>query len=193
MEKICIARLRKSMTYPGHPDEVLGYENRAGEERRSTGCSVAAFDGSGSADSGKAVAEERTVSLLLTQEQMDKLWSNRRLASSLMGVRTKGFAAIPERDESLVIRFAFEPLPSVRMLKVEEVTEMLRISKSSLNKIVKEGELKSYKFGRLRRIMLGDVLSYLEDHREVTAKGSQAAEPKTANTLFVQQARIKEE
>lgn len=191
MEKICIAKLRKRMTYAGHTPGEFGSGNLAGGERRPMGCSPAASSGSGSADSGAAHTEDRTVSLLLTQEQMDKLWSNRHLASSFRGMQTDGAAALPDRDEPVVIKFQFEPMPPVRLLKVEEVTEMLRISRSSLNKIVKEGELKSYKFGRLRRIMLGDVLSYLEDHREVAAAGSRAVEPKTAAAAGVKQSLIR--
>ncbi len=193
MEKICIAKLRRSMTYPGHPDEAFGHENRAGEEKRSTGCSFAAFDGSGSAESRAAAAEGETVSLPLTREQMNKLQSNQRLAALLMGARAEGAAVMHHRDAPVIIKFEFEPMPPVRLLKVEEVLQMLRISKGSLNRIIREGQLKSYKFGRLRRIMLGDVLSYLEDHREVPAAGARTSEPKPAAAVCMQQSRIKEE
>jgi excisionase family DNA binding protein len=192
MEKICIAKLRKGMAYPGQPDEAFEQKNRTGGERRLPGCSFEAGDGKGSGGR-RTDATDRTVSLLLTQEQMTTLRSNRRLTSSLSSERAKGFAAVQHRDEPIVIKFEFESLPPVRLLKVEEVIQMLRISKSSLNKIVRQGMLKSYKFGRLRRIMLTDILSYLEDHREATVTQPQASESKPSSTVFVQQILRKEE
>jgi excisionase family DNA binding protein len=192
MEKICIAKLRKSMAYPGHPDEEFGHENLAGEEKRVTRCSFEPYDGSGSAKRS-ADAADRTVSLMLTQKQMSTLRSNRRLASSLSGAHTEGFASMQHRDEPIVIKFEFEAIPPVRLLKMEEVIQMLRISKSTLNKIVRHGMLKSYKFGRLRRILLTDMLSYLEDHLAVTVTRPQASESKPSNTVLVQQSLIKEE
>jgi excisionase family DNA binding protein len=56
----------------------------------------------------------------------------------------------------------------VRLLKTEEVVHMLRISKGYLRKIIRQGELKSYKLGRLRRVMFDDVLSYLEGSQSET-------------------------
>ena len=53
---------------------------------------------------------------------------------------------------------------------------MLRISKSYLSKAVKEGNVKSYKFGRLRRFMLDDILSYLADHQEITEVRQEASQ-----------------
>ena len=191
MEKICIAKLRQRMAYPGHRDKAFGQETRSGEERRLTGCSFEAYDENDNAGR-KTDTADRTISLLLTQEQMGTLRSNRHLASLLSGEHAKGFAAMQHRDEPIVIKFEFESIPPVRFMKVEEVIQMLRISKSNLNRIVKEGKLKSYKFGRLRRIMLTDILSYLEDHREVTATRPQTSESKPSNAISVQQSLIKE-
>jgi excisionase family DNA binding protein len=75
-----------------------------------------------------------------------------------------------------VFKFAFEPPPAVRLLKMREVIEMLRISKGYLRKIVRRGELKSYKIGRLRRIKFDDILSYLEDSQEVAAAGQRVSQ-----------------
>jgi excisionase family DNA binding protein len=191
MEKICIANLRQRMAYPGHRDEVFGREKRSEEARRPTECSFAASDGNGSADGKAASAEDGTVSLLLTREQMSTLRSNRRLASSLIQEHAEGSATmLQHRDEPIVIKFEFESISPVRLLKVEEVMQMLRISKSSLNKIIREGTLKSYRFGRLRRIMLADILSYLEDHRELAVNPPQA--PKPSPALVMQQSQKKE-
>lgn len=191
MEKICIAKLRKSLSYPGHPDEEFGRENRTGQERLSSGSPFETHGGSGSADRSADVPGG-TVSLLLTQEQMETLRSNRRLASSLSAERPGGFAAMQRRDESIVLKFEFDSMPPVRLLKVEEVIQMLRISKSNLSKMVRQGLLKSYKIGRLRRIMLADILSYLEDHREHAAAGPRALESKPSDAVFVQPSLIKE-
>jgi len=193
VEKICIAKLRKRRAYSGDSGEGFGQENRAGQERRLTGDPCEAYDGSGSA-SRRADAAGRTVSLLLTQEQMKTLQSNRHLASLLSGERAEGFAAMQNRDEPIVIKIEFESIPPVRLLKMDEVCGMLRISRTSLNRIVRQGMLTSYKFGRLRRIMLADILSYLEDHLAVTLAREQASESTlSSNTMPMQQSRIKEE
>lgn len=192
MEKICIAKLRKSPAYPGRAAEAFGWENRAGQERPSPGPSFDARNEAGSAGKGAEVPG-KSVSLLLTQEQMQALRANRRLASSLSAERPGGSAAIERRDEAIVLRFEFDPAPPVRLLKVEEVVQMLRISKSSLNKMVRQGLLKSYRFGRLRRILLADLLSYLEDHREYADDGPQAPESKPSAAVWDQPSLMKEE
>ena len=118
-------------------------------------------DGRGGGDE-KIGEAGKTVSLMLTREQDKTLRSKLGLATLLNGQAENG----RHRDEGIVIKLEFNSMPPVRLLKVEEVIRMLGISKSYLNKIIQRGALRSYKFGRLRRIMLDDLLSYLEDHQE---------------------------
>lgn len=54
---------------------------------------------------------------------------------------------------------------------------MLQIGKGTVNRWIREGALKCYRFGRLRRLLLDDVLSYLEAHMEAPGSPPQTAEP----------------
>lgn len=177
MEKICIVKLRKKLTNPTDVDPEYGQGPNAGSGTLLKGVSLADIDAlpkpeapaGSSEDPGKMLAADGTVSLPLTRDQIRSLQANPRMAS-LMGTASAGrIEAFSSRDEAVVVMLELPAQPPVRLLKVEEVTRMLRVSKGYLNKIISQGELRSYRFGRhgrLRRIMLEDVLSYLEDNRE---------------------------
>ncbi|MBE0556013.1 MAG: helix-turn-helix domain-containing protein [Proteobacteria bacterium] len=128
---------------------------------------------------------ERTVSLMLTPEQMRALRSNPNILAVLNGAAAKGFAAATQMDETIVFQFSFEPIPPVRLLKMGEVVHMLNISTGYLRKIIRQGELKSYKFGRLRRIMFDDVLSYLESSQEFTSLRRRASKSMISQSRIV--------
>jgi excisionase family DNA binding protein len=174
MDKICIVKLRKKMPNPANLQDGRWQEDNAGGAGTAPALSFSvaekheapkAHDHCGAAD-GKTDAIDRTISLKLTPEQVQSLQANPNLVQFLNGAASTGFEATKDRDGAIVFKFEFESTPPVRLLKVEEVIQMLRISKGYLTKIIRQGELKSYRFGRLRRILLNDVLSYLEGHRE---------------------------
>jgi excisionase family DNA binding protein len=176
MEKICIVKLRKTMASALCVEEEYGKGSHAGAGRMSTGLSSPVIGngnrgmreehaGSDSAD-GEGEAAEKSIALALTPEQMRVLRSNPRLSPFLGGAFAGGWESTRGRDEKVIIKFEFDSMPPMRLLKVEEAVHILRVSRSYLGKIIRQGGLKSYKFGRLRRILFGDVLSYLEDHRE---------------------------
>jgi excisionase family DNA binding protein len=175
MEKICIVKLRKKMTTPASLEEECGQGNNTSEDKMSkerffpgTENHVPREAGEGrEGDESERNRAERVVSLMLTREQMRNLQSNPSLASALSGETSRECNVIQRKENSVVIRFQFDSVPPLRLLKSEEVLHMLRISKSYLNKAVKAGNVKSYKFGRLRRFMLDDILSYLADHQEI--------------------------
>jgi excisionase family DNA binding protein len=175
MDKICIVKLRKKMPNPANLQDGRWQEANTGVAGTVPGLSFSvaekhetpkAHDHSGATD-GKTDAIDRAISLKLTQEQMQSLQANPTLVPFLNGAASKGFEVTKDRDGAIVFKFEFESTLPVRLLKVEEVTQMLRISKGYLTKIIRQGELKSYRFGRLRRILLNDVLSYLEGSREL--------------------------
>ncbi len=186
MEKICIVKLRKKLTNPIDVDPECGQGPNAGSGPLMKGLSLAntntlpkpeAYAGS-SDDPDSIHAVDETVSLLLTRDQIRSLQTNPRMAS-LMGTASAGrIEAFSSRDEAVVVMLELPALSPVRLLKVDEVTRMLRVSKGYLYKIIKQGELRSYRFGRhgrLQRIMLEDVLSYLEDNREFADIRQQAS------------------
>ena len=176
MEKICIVKLRKKMTNPVDIQKEWGQRDVANEGLRLKGLSLAGADnrrmreiddGSVRPDNKKDAADG-AVSLMLTQDQTRALRSNPHIVSFLSAKSAEGSEAMRDQDGEIVVKFEFGPIPPMRLLKVEEVIQMLRISRSYLNKLVRQGKLKSYKLGRLRRLMLDDILSYLEVSQELT-------------------------
>jgi excisionase family DNA binding protein len=175
MEKICIVKLRKKLTNPAnaYPDHRQWHP--AGPDARGNGLSLSDIRDrcrpdvtAGSSENPvRTDAADRAVSLPLTRDQVRALQSHPCMASLRGAACAKTCAAIRRSDEAVVIQLELPALPPVRLLKPDEVTQMLRVSRSYLHRILSEGQLKSYKFGRLRRIMLDDVLSYLEAHQEL--------------------------
>ncbi|HPL64531.1 MAG: helix-turn-helix domain-containing protein [Syntrophales bacterium] len=73
--------------------------------------------------------------------------------------------AVPDASPgtSFVFNFHFKTVPAdaARMLKPEEVRHMLQISSSRLSGLLRSGELRSFRIGRLRRFALADILNFL--------------------------------
>jgi excisionase family DNA binding protein len=176
MEKICIVNLRKKMVNSVDVQREGMQRNLANENQRLRGFVSTGADRHGirEMDDGrvrpdnKKDATERTVSLMLTQDQTKTLRSNPHIKSFLSAKHAEGSEAMRDRDGTVVVKFEFESIPRLRLLKAREVIQMLRISRSYLNRLVRQGMLKSYKFGRLRRFVLEDVLSFLEESQELT-------------------------
>ncbi|MDA8126975.1 MAG: helix-turn-helix domain-containing protein [Deltaproteobacteria bacterium] len=188
MEKICIVKLRKQAPnqlgglYPVRPGEASG-ENRIGNAPFLPPAEtqpVPATQGSeGSADNRRDAAGPR-LSLTLTQEQMRALKLD-PYAASLLYEKAQGVSGkVGQRDEEMVIHLELPSLPPVRFLKLSEVAQMLRVSRGFLNRILSEGKLNSYKFGKLRRVMLDELLSYLESHQEAPGHEEPATTTKTS-------------
>jgi excisionase family DNA binding protein len=182
MEKICIVKLRRKIGTPPKPEQVGKPESSRKTEVRPEDPHSAggkAVDaplprmGSAPRETGEGVASpgereegaEKPISITLTAEQARALCANRRLKPLLGGEFTQEGEGTDARGEPIVFRFEFEQMPPPRFLKAAEVLQMLRISRSLLNKLVRKGNLKAYRIGRLRRFLLDDILSYLENDR----------------------------
>jgi excisionase family DNA binding protein len=94
----------------------------------------------------------------------------------------------PSLEEGRVtFNFRLRTEETLKMLKPEQVCQMLQISKTFLVKLVRQSRLRSYKFGRLRRFLLADVIDYLtasEDHPGMGEKKNNEApgfRPKYSN------------
>jgi excisionase family DNA binding protein len=61
----------------------------------------------------------------------------------------------------IVFNFRLKTDETLKMLTGRQVGQMLQISKCFLFRLVKAKKIKSYKFGRLRRFLLSDVIDYL--------------------------------
>jgi excisionase family DNA binding protein len=64
-------------------------------------------------------------------------------------------------DGRIVFNFRLKTDETLKMLTVTQVGQMLQVSKSFLLRLAKTKKIKSYKFGRLRRFLLTDVIDYL--------------------------------
>ncbi|MCK9275295.1 MAG: helix-turn-helix domain-containing protein [Syntrophales bacterium] len=173
MEKICIAKLRKKLcrTVENRTDlngngngvrlmNIASFEERVPAGREEALKRVALRE--------EGVSEDFNIALSLTREQTDAFQSNRRILEILNAGETiegKGPDGKP-----FILKLQFETSSPLKMLKAAEVIKMLNISKSFLDSLVKKGELKSFKIGRLRRFMCSDILTYIEKNRDVVIK-----------------------
>ena len=178
MDKICIVKLRKHITDRMDTWSGKGCGKKPESQRNET-------DEKGNARDGR-------VSLTLTRDQVDALRSDPRTSSLLYEKAQAVSGNLTPCSSGMAIRLELPPLLPVRLLTMEEVTLMLRVSKSSLRKILREGTLQSYRFGRLRRLMLDDVLSYLAAHQERPPNVGRVEGAKPSPTGMVQPYAIKE-
>ena len=149
MEKICIAKRRRQEPFPG-PDGS-GTEDL----RRPVGGALLPVGVDHSPSQGGA----NVISMELTPVQA-RLIQNRALLSP-----GRTYMVTLEEAEAkqglMVFNFRMAPFHGGRMLKSRDVCGMLKISMSSLARLVKAHEIESYRIGRLRRFLLEDILHYL--------------------------------
>ncbi|HUJ70586.1 MAG TPA: helix-turn-helix domain-containing protein [Syntrophorhabdales bacterium] len=101
------------------------------------------------------VEEERPdrsplVSIQLTPAQAETMRSNEHFQ------RLYNAKAAP-----IYLNLHFNDGPPQRMLKMSEICEILQVSKNTLGKLLRDGAVKSYKIGRLRRFAAEDIMDYL--------------------------------
>jgi excisionase family DNA binding protein len=142
MEKICIVKRRKS-----------------GEDLHPGGCGTI----------GPPLQRTARVEDLPVPEEIrpgeDRIISI-RFDPIRQGTGSRGpLGAVPSASpgDSFVFNFHFKTVPAdaARMLKPDEVTRMLQVSASRLAGLVRSGELRCYRIGRLRRFALADILDFL--------------------------------
>lgn len=75
----------------------------------------------------------------------------------------------PTFEEGRVtFNFRLKTDETLKMLKPDQVCQMLQISRTFLAQLVRKKSIRSYKFGRLRRFLLADVIDYLT-RNEITS------------------------
>ena len=111
--------------------------------------------------------KENVVSLKLTPEQSSYILSNKLIdyladdASRDIFFKTKS----PD-GRYIIFNFHLNTSDSVRLLKMDQVCEMLQVSRSFLSNLVKNKKIKSYKMGGLRRFSFDDVMTFLEESED---------------------------
>jgi excisionase family DNA binding protein len=165
MEKFCIVKRRKQgILIDQELVSTMGVQDRPDRKVTDIAPYMAATSGriDGSSYGLRDKGNGQTIRVQLTPEQCTVMRTNATV-KDLLG-RTVGKVGLNiEEDDAgrIVFTFHLKHVYGAKMLHVREVCEMLQISKSFLMRLVREGQLKSYKLGRLRRFLLEDVLEYL--------------------------------
>jgi len=65
------------------------------------------------------------------------------------------------RSAPVVLNIHFNDGLPQKLLKSSEICEMLQISRKMLGRLLRDGEVKGYRIGRLRRFVAEDIMEYL--------------------------------
>ncbi len=121
--------------------------------------------------SGQEVGNQpggQVVRILLTPEQC-RIMNEGGGVETLFG-RILGDASADIRSDGegrIILNLHLKYTYGTRMLTSIAVMEMLQISRAMLSRLVKDGKVRSYKIGRLRRFMLEDILEYISRNNEL--------------------------
>jgi excisionase family DNA binding protein len=163
MEKICIVKLRKKEAMPDmlwESRSSVRQDMEAGLLKKAPALIAQGIPGNEQSEGDPGL------SFTLTQEQTNTLRADPWRLNLLNGEFNAGARGMDSAGRALVVNFALEPISPARLLTPAEVSRMLRIGRGLLAALVRDGNLPSYKIGRLRRFMLADVLAYLGEHRD---------------------------
>jgi excisionase family DNA binding protein len=172
MDKICIVKRRQQYSKDTTEETMQGQANTASK-------SESGLDGIESTKDKtfpgqKAVKEfnddsGHVVSITLTPEQSTMLQNSEYIQDLLSGAKTDPSMDVQHNtDGRLVLNFRLNQSPLLRMLRSDQVCQMLQISRSFLQKLIYEKKIKSYKLGRMRRFLLEDILEFLLNSEEYT-------------------------
>lgn len=111
--------------------------------------------------------DKNIISFNLSQEQSKVVKSNDYMQSLFNGI-TNGFIADLEENKEgqIIFKLVLGKVNTIKMLKPQQVCDMLQISKYILSKLISDNDIKSYKIGSLRRFSLDDILDYLSKNEE---------------------------
>ena len=110
------------------------------------------------------------ISITMTNEQSSVLQSSECIRDLLIGkIIDPAIYLKLGPDGRIILNFRLNESSTVRMLRFDQVCQILQISRSFLQKLVHEKTLKSYKLGRLRRFAMEDILDYLIRSEELNS------------------------
>ncbi len=119
-------------------------------------------------EASSADGNDNVVSLKLTAEQCSYLLSS-NLADYLPEEISHDYFADTQMTNNVSVFFNFHlsKPESIRLLKTDQVCEMLQVSRRYLTKLIRDKKIKSYKMGGLRRFSLDDVLMFLTESEDI--------------------------
>ena len=159
MEKICIVKRRQkyAQNEPGQIGNALNNSSTDFISKFPSNLVEEFNDYSG-----------HTVSITMTEEQSIMLNKCDYIRELLTQTRIDpALDAKINADGKIVLNFHFNNSMSLRMLRCDQVCQMLQISRSFLQKLIHENKLKSYKIGWLRRFLLEDILDFLLNNKKL--------------------------
>ncbi len=169
MEKICIVRRRKKGVQKVEKEtdhtnykETMPRQNMGVIFPQAVQNKISIHEGKQTSVDELIGDKHEVLSFNLTPEQCELIQSS-KFIQYLSGGISSGTAINVKQEENgqISLNFHFDRVNTLRMLKTEQVCEMLQISKSLLMKLIKTRKVKSYKLGRVRRFLLEDILEYL--------------------------------
>ena len=118
---------------------------------------------------GTSLSREKddVMSLKLTPEQCSYILSN-KLIDYLSGDTSHDIIVNTNStdDRYIIFNFHVNTADSVRLFKMNQVCEMLQVSRRFLSNLVKTKKIKSYKMGGLRRFSLDDIMTFLAESED---------------------------
>jgi len=174
MEKICIVRRRKDIQSVGNGVDPVPGKQRLGVVLPQTVRDNVGTREELSSSVGETVGRKKEgISFELTPEQSDVLRSCNFTQYLSNGISKGAALGVQElEDGQISISFYFDRVNTLRLLKAQQVCEMLQISRSSLGTLIKTRKLKSYKIGGLRRFALEDIIEFLARTEYLEKSGS---------------------
>jgi excisionase family DNA binding protein len=175
MEKICIVEKRKRHLRERTgaasfvPTSGNASQESAGEIVRNKSKIDDHWKSQGTERPGTSLSRDKDdgVSLELTPEQSSYLLSNKMI--EYLSVDTSHDIIVntdSTDDRYIIFKFHLNTSGSVRLLKMNQVCEMLQVSRRFLSNLVKSKKIKSYKMGGLRRFSFDDVLTFLAESED---------------------------
>lgn len=165
MEKICIVRRRTRAPVVIEGPAPEGKREKATiREMPTIGCSEPEKNSKhhGSQVGNTWAEDNQVIKIQLTPDQCMAVRSKGCLDQLLGGNFGKGDLDLETyEDGRIAFNLHLRLVTGASMLNSREVCRMLQVSRSFLAKNVKNGSIKSYKIGRLRRFLLEDVLNYM--------------------------------
>lgn len=165
MEKICIVKRRREYAQPEVKITLPNNDNVAFPPKVAASNTVS---DNRPKSSNKKIVEEfvdsssMVISITMTKEQSELLQQSEYIRELLEGMKKDPSLDIKlTEDGQLALNFHYNDSLLLRMLRSNQVCQMLQISQSFLRKLINEKQLNSYKLGRMRRFLLEDVLEYL--------------------------------
>jgi excisionase family DNA binding protein len=175
MEKICIVEKRKrnlrkrtgaASFVPTSRDEL---QKLSGETVRNKPEIDGQWSSQGAELPGTSLSRDKedVVSLNLTPEQSSYMLSNKLIDFLSADTPHDIFVNTNSGDNRYIIfNFHLNTSDSVRLLKMDQVCEMLQVSRRFLSNLVKSKKIKSYKMGGLRRFSFDDIMTFLAESED---------------------------